>query len=57
MHAQNMSDCFDSAKSPNGVEVPCILTPSTSVGFNPVSKTVEHYIFFAPKPSGCGAVI
>jgi hypothetical protein len=31
--AQNVFNRFDSARSPSGVEVPCMLTP-TSVGFN-----------------------
>ena len=46
-----------SATSPRGVEVPCILTASTSVMTTPASAIQFSITLVAPSPSGCGAVM
>ena len=54
----NTSDiAFNSATSPKGVDVPCVLIWSTSSGFKPAFSKQFFITATTPIPSGCGAVI
>ena len=48
---------FNSAISPSGVDVPCVLIASTSLAF--IFPSFKQFLItaFTPSPSGCGAVI
>ena len=48
---------FASALSPSGVDVPCMLTTSTSLYVRPESLMQLFITLIAPSPSGWGAVM